>query len=325
MKINNLLDFFYYTKSERRGTVVLLLFCAGIFMVPQFFSGLPPEVPKLSNQELVITASLKEGKGKYTYSEHRYAKKSYRQFKRFVFDPNTVSQSELLALGVSPKVAAIWGKYRSKGGSFRKPEDVSRIYGISEKLFQELAPYVEIKQNKVNHSFETANSADKPGGWNNEVRPESSTFSKYPSNDRGGWNKNRRPCEPIDINQSDTAAWDRLPGIGKVLAARITKYREKLGGFYRIEQIAETYGLADSVFQKIRPCLQLSDPVIKPILLNQATFAELNAHPYIDFKEAKAILAYRDQHGKFSNVEELKEVRVLAEGGYEKLAPYIKL
>jgi DNA uptake protein ComE-like DNA-binding protein len=41
----------------------------------------------------------------------------------------------------------------------------------------------------------------------------------------------------VDINSADTSAFIALPGIGSKLAARIVNFRDKLGGFYSIEQV----------------------------------------------------------------------------------------
>lgn len=325
MKIRNLLDFFYYTKSERRGVAVLLILCTGVFIAPYFYAGTLPEIPKLSNQELAVNVAYSYSLQRKSFIKNRHNHRDKRKVRHFIFDPNQVSQEELLELGVSAKVASIWQKYLNKGGSFRKTEDVQRIYGVSERLYEELKPYIQIQKKQSHFTYEDAKPDFERKNWGDRSFPEVTNNPKNFGSERSFPPRTRRPCEPLDINQSDTSAWDRLPGIGRVLAARITKYREKLGGFYRIEQIAETYGLPDSVFQKIRPCLQLTGQVSKYLSLNQATFAELNAHPYIDFRTAKAILAYRDQHGKFSSVEELKEVKALPEGEFEKLLPYLKI
>ena len=52
----------------------------------------------------------------------------------------------------------------------------------------------------------------------------------------------------MDVNSADTTALIDLPGIGSKLALRIINFREKLGGFYAIEQLKETYGLPDPAF-----------------------------------------------------------------------------
>ena len=63
----------------------------------------------------------------------------------------------------------------------------------------------------------------------------------------------------------------RLPGIGPKLAARIISFREKLGGFYDVTQVAETFGLPDSTFQKIKSRLRSDGQVLRKMDLNTAT------------------------------------------------------
>jgi competence ComEA-like helix-hairpin-helix protein len=135
----------------------------------------------------------------------------------------------------------------------------------------------------------------------------------------------RKPLAPVDINLADTTAFIALPGIGSKLAERIVRFREKLGGFYSIEQIGEVYGLADSVFQKIRPLFQMATFTIKKININTASLDELKAHPYIRFNIAKSIIAYREQHGIFTTIEDLKKLVLMTEDIYTKAYPYLGL
>jgi competence ComEA-like helix-hairpin-helix protein len=128
----------------------------------------------------------------------------------------------------------------------------------------------------------------------------------------------------VDINGSDTSAFIALPGIGSKLASRITGFRDKLGGFYAVDQIKETYGLQDSVFQKIRPFLQVSGNV-KKININTATKDELKTHPYIKWDIANAIVEYRSQHGNFKNLEDLKKIVLINEQGYNRMVNYLSL
>ena len=130
---------------------------------------------------------------------------------------------------------------------------------------------------------------------------------------------------PIDINLADTGAFIALPGIGSRLAERIVKFREKLGGFYSIEQIGEVYGLADTVFQKNKPLFQLSSRSFKKININTASLDELKAHPYIRFDIAKSIIAYREQHGAFTSIEDLKKLVLMTDAIYTKVYPYLDL
>lgn len=53
--------------------------------------------------------------------------------------------------------------------------------------------------------------------------------------------------------------------------------------------------------------------------INTASPAELEALPGIGPAKAKAIAAYRQQHGAFKSVEELKNVKGIGEGVFSKL------
>ena len=115
-----------------------------------------------------------------------------------------------------------------------------------------------------------------------------------------------------------------LPGIGSKLAARIINFRNKLGGFYSVEQIGETFGLQDSVFQKIKGWL-IVDGTVQKININSATKEELGKHPYIRWNLANAIVAYRNQHGDFKSLNELKNIAVIDEATFEKIVHYLSL
>jgi len=129
----------------------------------------------------------------------------------------------------------------------------------------------------------------------------------------------------IDINTADTSAFISLPGIGSKLAARIVTFREKLGGFYSVEQIGETYGLADSTFQKIKQYFKLDNASVKKININTATVDEMKSHPYIKYSLANPILAYRNEHGAFSKIEDVRKVMIITDQIYEKIAPYLTI
>jgi competence protein ComEA len=126
----------------------------------------------------------------------------------------------------------------------------------------------------------------------------------------------------IDINSASMAEWQLLSGIGPYYAKRIVNFRDKLGGFVRISQIAETYGLPDSVYQSITGQLILS-PLTRKIPINRVTADEMKAHPYLSWKEAEWIANYRTQHGAFGSLEDLRQLRLLSEETIEKIGPYI--
>jgi competence ComEA-like helix-hairpin-helix protein len=213
----------------------------------------------------------------------------------FDFDPNLISIENWEQLGVSKKTALTIQKYISKGGKFREPQDLKKIWGIPESLAYQLMPYVKIKEEKKS----LANS----------------TFQQN--------QKQKFPAELIDINQADSSALEKLPGIGPKLSQRIISYREKLGGFYCIEQLHEVWGLQDSILEKISNKIEIQSKGLRKININLADFNQLKSHPYIGYKTASAILNYRNQHGMFQNIEEIQKIVLIDEKIYSKIVHYL--
>ena len=177
---------------------------------------------------------------------------------------------------------------------------MSKIWGLSPSDAQRLVPYVSIK-----------NAAKENTSFEKKEYPKMS--SPYVA----------KTIQPIDINLADTTAFISLPGIGSKLAQRIIAFRNKLGGFYSIEQVGETYLLPDSTFQKIKPKLTIINSNVKQININMASIDEMKAHPYLRYNLANAIFQYRQQHGNFNSVEEIKKIMLVTETTYNKISPYL--
>lgn len=133
----------------------------------------------------------------------------------------------------------------------------------------------------------------------------------------------QRPLQVVNINVADTTEFIALPGIGSKLASRIVLFREKLGGFYSIEQIREVYGLQDSVFQKVRPVLRCDPSAMKKIRINSAEKEELKTHPYIRWNLANILVQYRAMHGPFTSPGDLKKIENLDSTAIAKMLPYL--
>lgn len=223
----------------------------------------------------------------------------------FYFNPNELPAQGWEKLGLKPKTIRTIINYRNKGGEFRKPEDLQKIYGLSQADYLALLPYIQLPAHEKPVSPLTAGqqhiTTDKPS---------SPAYTK-------------KNYHIIDINTADTTEYSSLPGIGAALARRIVNFREKLGGFYRVEQVGETYGVPDSTFQKIKPYLQINNPVLKKLNINTASFEILSAHPYIKYTMAKNILSFKKQHGNFNKTEELQKIMNISPGDYEKIKYYI--
>jgi competence ComEA-like helix-hairpin-helix protein len=62
---------------------------------------------------------------------------------------------------------------------------------------------------------------------------------------------------------------------------------------------------------------------VRRININTATADELKAHPYIRYTIAKSIVAYRDQHGSFTTVEDVLKVHTVTQESFEKIKHYL--
>ena len=215
----------------------------------------------------------------------------------FYFNPNTLDAAGWVKLGIREKTAATIQKYVSKGGRFRTPEDISKIWGLSEADVKKLTPYVRIPKEEKEFSYQPKPSYKKQFEQKKDIR--------------------------VDVNLAGTSILIALPGIGPGFARRIVNFRTRLGGFYSVEQVSETFGMADSTFQKIKPHLFVQPGDVKKININTATVEELKSHPYIRYNLANVIVNFRKQHGNFATVEDIKKIMILDDETYLKLQPYL--
>lgn len=124
----------------------------------------------------------------------------------------------------------------------------------------------------------------------------------------------------IDVNTADTLIFMKIPGIGKSISRAIVSYRNRLGGFYSVNQLLEIKYI-DSTFLKwfcVTP-----DGVFRKIRVNNDGIDALRRHPYMDFYKAKAIIDYRRKRGNFNNISQLSMLKEFSEQDIERLRFYI--
>ena len=106
--------------------------------------------------------------------------------------------------------------------------------------------------------------------------------------------KSYKTDEVVELNSADTTRLKQLRGIGSGYAKMIVAYREKLGGFYKAEQLLEVYKFPDETYQKIKHQLSVDTTLIRKIKVNTATVKELKNHPYISYYQALSIVENRE-------------------------------
>jgi DNA uptake protein ComE-like DNA-binding protein len=120
-------------------------------------------------------------------------------------------------------------------------------------------------------------------------------------------------AQPININRADSVQLLPLPGIGPVFAGRIVKYRNLLGGFVHVDQLAEVYGMPVETIDLVRSRVFIDSTAIRRIRLDSASFSELLRHPYLEYEEVKALVEYRRFARNINSLIELRDNHILSD------------
>jgi competence protein ComEA len=286
-------QFLLYSRSERRAVSALVVLILLVIIAPKAYQFYTSK-PGITNSDPTLQKDIAQwhtGDREDVESSTDSATDNVLPSRTsaatlFYFDPNAIGIAEWQKLGLSQKQAEGIEKYKSKGGWFRKADDLNRLYSLTDEDKVRLIPYVRITG-----------------------VPKAGTKGFY----------------TVEINTGDSAAFEALWGIGPVLSARIVKYRESLGGFTNVDQVGEVKGVRDSVFIEIKPHLTVNAALVHKLNINEADYETLQKHPYIHAKIAHAIVGYRDNQGKFERLDQLKQFKSVPDEVYKKLAPYLTL
>lgn len=297
-------DFFYYSKSERRAVyvllVLLLLFSVGIVLAPERKSQVS------SSDAAIDSLDLKSFSAKGTRKEKTDSNLTVTAgvtVSLSNFDPNLADSIELLRLGLPPYVVRNTLNYRKAGGRFVTPESFSRIYGLTEEKFEELKPYIQIA--RVFNAKSPSKAKDTVARREVKKVAYEKPF-KYPEGTL------------VDVNVADTAELKKVPGIGSVIARAIVAYRERLGGFYSLEQLMEV----KYVTPELMKWFTLGASSMRPLRVNKESLDRLRAHPYLNFYQAKVIVEHRRKKGEIKNLSQLSLYEEFAEKDLERLSAY---
>lgn len=224
---------------------------------------------------------------------------------RFPFDPNTADSIQLRRLGLqSWQIRNIY-KYRAAGGIYREKLDFARTYGLTQKEYRELEPYIQISSD-----YQPA-----------VLLVQERKSEKSESRDTMLFPKKLVPGQTIDLSVADTAQLKRVPGIGSHYARKIVDYRERLGGYVSLDQLDEIDGfpLQTKRFLRIDSMAE-----VHRLNLNRLTVNELRRHPYLNYYQARAIVDYRRTHGPLNSLSDLQLLRDFPPEVIQRLTPYVE-
>lgn len=188
--------------------------------------------------------------------------------------------------------------------------NLDSMIAIQEREAKQRSQYAgatNAEQASITTSKPTANKSEtisnRPIGNSNENigKPNKTILDKTASYES-------KTIPILDINIADSLTLMELPQIGEVMASRIQRYRERLGGFVSLDQLFEVKGMDSARFVTIKPYIILETTEIRKINVNRDEFKTLLRHPYLEYDQVKAIVNHRERKGLIKNWEQLKGI-----------------
>lgn len=247
----------------------------------------------ISAEDIHVLKTKREAyEKKSSFSNYKKKTKQFRRPKS-KFDPNSYSLNDWMVLGLSQKQAIVVLKFTDRG--IYSNDQLQKIFVIPSELYELI---------------------------------KDSTY--YPSKEfeKKEYQKTDYTKKEIiltDINAASQEDLEAIPGVGPFYAKNILKYRERLGGFYKKEQLLEVWKMEVEKYNAIEKYIKINSNQIEKINLNEITSEELKKHPYLNWNIANSIVKMRDLKGGFKRIEEIKESVLIDEELFEKIKPYLSL
>ncbi len=290
--------FFEHHRAERNGTIAFLIIIFIALLVTAIFT----EYYKPEQEDLSVLAAYIEENKRHSQLEFQDTVK----LKPFEFNPNTLSDSGYAKLGFSQKEIKTLRNYQKAGGSFRKKADFEKLFFVDSLEYQKLEPFILLPD-----SFSFDKKTEKK--WESKKLAWSDTSTYIPF----------KRDSLVELNTADTNALKSLKGIGSFYASEIVKYRYELGGYHNIGQLLELWKMDPDKIDAFADRVHIDTEFLETIKINQLTSQELSKHPYISLHLASKLIYSRESEGKFRDLKDLQERKLVNEELSSKLAPYL--
>lgn len=295
--------YFLLTAEQWLGVVLLAALVIGTLIAVKHFQ--PEKKVEVSwtndsTQAAFANHQAKEDSIRKSQWKKKYPREAI-EIRMQEFDPNTVDSSTLVHLGLKPWQAKNMMKYRAAGGQYRKAEDLKKLYGMTDSMYQALAPYIRIARE------------EKDSLRVDSVYTHTDSLPKWPE----------KTDTVLNLRTADTTELKMIRGIGSYRAKQIVRYREQLGGFVSVEQLLEVKGMEDLASDSILQHFVLDSVTVQQMNVNQAGVQRLAQHPYLRFEQAKALYELRRKKIRLHSIQDLEAIECIDAKTLEKIAPYL--
>lgn len=292
--------YFLLTGEQWLGVAVLLVLVIGTLVAVKHFQLPEEETAGWGND------STKAQFADYQERQDSIRKAQWRKrsdtivIRMQAFDPNVADSNTLVHLGFKPWQAKNMLKYRAAGGRYRKPEDLKKLYGMTDSMYLALVPYITIVQVENDSVLADTLGLDSLPVWTSEKKDTL-----------------------INLRTADTTELKMIRGIGSYRARQIVGYRERLGGFVRVEQVKEILGMESTEVDSILAHLWIDSVAVEQMNVNTIGVQRLSRHPYLRFEQAKAIYELRRRKIRLDSIQQLQAIDCISGETLDKIAPYL--
>jgi competence protein ComEA len=322
-----LTDYFYYSRSERNGLIVLVGLSLCFLIIPNLVSRFskPPKAINFGEYEKKFLAFQNSMDASNTEG---VSANLLKEPTLFAFNPNEASFEDFMLLGLPAKTATTIMHYREKGGRFFRKEDMQKIYGLKFEDYQRIEAFIEIGDTPNRFGFHSSKGLFKPFDEQNEAQIDIKSF-------------------PFDPNKASEMELLTL-GIDKKVVKNLLKFREKNGQFFKKEDLKKIYGFSEIDYLRLENFIQIpdnhhftqaanndltqgkfgrkeSDVKEQSIDVNKATSEELLQLRGIGSTFAARIIEQREKLGGFASLEQIKDTYGISDSTYRAIVPYLKI
>ena len=286
---------FYISKKSRRGLTVLFFLAFFIVLIPRLYVYFL-KVDTVLIKKPLIKAETKINNSKSKENKKKYSKKKKKLVYRSPkgkFDPNEYTHEDWMYLGLSEKQTNVIMRFLNH--KIYTNEALKKIYVLPDTV------YHLIKDSTVYpaHIFDEKETF---------VEKKSPSITKF-----------------LELNTIDSLELISINGIGPFYASQIINYRNKLGGFYKREQLMEIWKMKEETYQILMESLIIDTSTLQKIHLNTVSFEKLKNHPYLSYSQANSIVKMRTQLGRFDSISSIKKSKLINDDTFLRVRPYLSL